>query len=156
MDEYATHLEPLLASVLGTPGDVLELGVGYYSQSILGPACRHQKKKLVSCDNNEQWLTLCGGGVYCPDWWLPESVMGVRWGVVFVDSAPASSRLRLIEVLLDRAVVFVLHDANPCYNQLYRYADVLPHFAHQVVWDKRHPATIIASKESLSDVRALL
>lgn len=156
MDEYATHLEPLLAAVIATPGDVLELGMGHYSNAALRPVCRGLGRTLVSCDNNPHWLHLMGGGTHCSDWVLPAPLMGVQWGVVLVDSAPASSRVPLILSLADRAKVFVLHDADSQYDRIYHYSSVFSRFTYRIDWNKKHPATVILSNESLADVKALL
>jgi hypothetical protein len=156
MDEYATHIEPLLAAVMATPGDVLELGMGHYSRAALAPVCKGLKRTLVSCDNNPHWLHLMGGGTHCLDWEIPAPLMEVQWGVVLVDSAPASSRVPLILSLMDHARVFVLHDADPQYDRIYHYSSVFPRFTHRIDWTKKHPATVILSNEPLDAVRALL
>src|SRR5678816_1277742 len=56
MDIVASHQRCLIAAMMRTTGPVLELGVGWYSTPLLHEICKVQKRKLLTFDNNSDWL----------------------------------------------------------------------------------------------------
>ena len=53
--EWATHLPLLVRMFDKTEGDVLELGMGYFSTMILKWLCEMSGRTLYSYESNKEW-----------------------------------------------------------------------------------------------------
>ena len=140
MDLVATHQRLLIAAVMRTAGPILELGVGWYSTPLLHEVGRATGRKVVTIDNNMDWLAQFQGlacdthDVRLIGWWgdlMPMLKDYGRFGVVFVDQGQPADREYTVRDLLanDRADVFVMHDTEE--GPAYGYNRTLPMFRHQ-------------------------
>lgn len=142
MDPYATHLPLLVATLQQTFGPILEVGTGAYSSPILKAYCQVNRRPLVQTDFNSKRQI---------DGVLPETdPSGVldlhkHWSIVFVDSGIAESRANWIRLAAPKATLIVFHDADDCYDHLYKYSTVRGLFEHRYRYDLLHPATEVVS-----------
>lgn len=143
MDSSATHQRFLLAALANTTGPVLELGAGWYSTPVLHEVCKMQGRMLYTFDNNIEWIQPFLQmesplhKIFHVEWWgdlpLPES----RYGLVFVDHAPACRREDEIRRVHPIADVIVAHDWEE--KTAYGYKRVSRFFEYCRV-DNTHPA----------------
>lgn len=117
MDEYATHITPLVAMVNYTKGPVLELGSGDYSTPVLHALCEG-KRLLVSADVNSDWLAKFLDleseyhKLYVVKDWSKFGIVDRAWDVAFVDHSPGERRVTDIERLRTRARFVLVHDSE--------------------------------------------
>ena len=132
---FATHQLLLYEAVQRTTGPVIEFGCGEGSTVMLHELCKATKRRLISVDNNPEWLGKyrdkyetdwhrfylvspegCGGKYHDCTHWDPFlktiTSSDVQWGVVFVDQAPWEARTKTIRAMKSRADFVVLHDSN--------------------------------------------
>lgn len=170
MDLVASHQRLLVGCALRTEGPVLELGVGFYSTPLLHEITAHQKRDLVTLDNNEHWLEEFKATKWAEsyglrskhhrmqyvEWWdqakltpAEYKITKDRWGLVFVDHGPPIERYYVINRLLNENFkdwepgVFLFHDTEDPHP--YGYDRLLPRFKYR--WtDTCHKAhTTVAS-----------
>jgi hypothetical protein len=138
MDLVATHQRLLVGSALRTTGPILELGVGWYSTPLLHEITTVQRRRLLTVDNNRDWLAQfeCLGNEYhslhLVGWWgeMYEGVIPAKasFGLVFVDQGQPIEREYAVRRFLNRADVFVLHDTEEPFA--YGYCRTLPMFKY--------------------------
>jgi len=139
LSPWATHLSPLVAAVVNTKGPVMELGCGHYSTPILHTLCFPSKRKLLSIESNQKWIS---SFIYLEsDWhkflYVPQ-VSGwdsvgenERWAVVFVDHAPAGRRKIDIQRLRNNVDIFVVHDSETIHDNIYDMEHILSSFKYR-------------------------
>lgn len=154
MDQVATHLRLLVAACMRTKGDILELGIGWYSTPVLHEIAVAQKRLLVTIDNNEEWLrqlkvlehncheVLLTG--YWGDAPLERSHWGGgKWDVVFLDQGQPIEREYAVRRLINDTNVFVMHDTEEGFA--YGYNRTLPMFKYKWTDKSQRAWTTIAS-----------
>ncbi len=153
--KWGTH-QPLLCAAVAaaTPGlPVLELGSGRFSTPLLQAICALTSRKLVTADNNAEWLTrlnIAGLGLSCKhetvvvtDWdAVIENFTRDSWGVVLVDHWPPNRRGRDVARLASTAEWLVLHDSE---DPQYGY-DLEP-FSLVLHDDRFYPRTTLVSRK---------
>lgn len=149
MDLVATHLRSLVTAALRTRGTILELGVGWYSTPVLNAIAEATRRRIVTLDNNEDWLKQFYPlrseyhKIELVGFWGDAPLERESYGLVFVDNGQPAEREYLSYRLLDRTDVFVFHDTEE--GPAYGYNRVLPKFRY-VYTDKAQKAfTSIAS-----------
>lgn len=155
MDLVATHQRLLVAACVRTKGDVLELGVGWYSTPLLHEIAVAQGRLLVTIDNNEHWLKpfkMLGQEhlhkLILAGWWgnapLERTYWGGgRWSLVFLDQGQPIEREYAVHRLIQQTDVFVMHDTEEEFA--YGYGRTLPMFKYKFT-DKSHRTwTTVAS-----------
>jgi hypothetical protein len=154
MDVYATHQQALVAAVMATKGDVLELGAGHYSTPILHEICAVQKRRLVTLEHNKNWLDaflhLSSDShqlLYVSDW-ASCSLIDSPWDCVFVDHGPYDRRKLEIERLrVAGAGILVIHDTEA---PIYEVEPVMSRFKHRKDYKTLRPwTTLVSDKYSL-------
>ena len=149
MDSSATHQRSLLVALNNTTGPVLELGSGWYSTPILHEICKQQSRMLYTIDNNQEWLSQFSDmesplhKLECVGWWGDLVFREPRYGLVFVDHAPACRREDEFRRLLKMADVFVAHDWEE--KPAYGYSRVEKLFKYMAVDSKHSAQTAILS-----------
>lgn len=165
---YGTHLGPLIKVMSLTDGDVLELGLGYFSTPYLHYQCLLDKRHLVSYDNDKGWIRRFATSdfynhmyqgeyhdfKYVEDW--AEADIEKPWDVVLVDHSPDPRRAIEVKRLANLAKYIIIHDSNESGGKQfsdYHYSDIYPLFKYKKVWDKenRH-ATVLSNFVSLDDL----
>jgi len=161
-DKWSTHQSLLIWAVANTTGPVLELGTGGYSTPILHLLCGN-KRKLVSVDNNDEYLTNFGcfisenhDIIRVSDW--PQlDLLHKKWDVVFVDHAPAEDREPVLQILSvnDMCKYIVVHDTE--LGRYYGYDRVFPLFKYSVTckWQPKW-TTILSMDDPMIELKALL
>jgi hypothetical protein len=153
MDLVATHQRSLVCAAMRTTGPMLELGVGWYSTTILHEIAEAQHRWLLTVDNIDYWLAqfkpLQSEYHRFADigWWGDlDKVLGhQRFGLCFVDQGQPIEREYAIRKLIDRVDVFVMHDTEE--GHAYGYSRTLPMFKHQCTDDCQQAWTTIASNK---------
>lgn len=159
---YGTHIVPLLISVLNTTGTVIELGMGDFSTPLLHEICKLNKRKLISAETSNTWMTRYDDlkspfhifkhvPVYKNenDDSDPKSYL---WdeigkdeddiGVVFVDNRPGERRKDDIRRFANRAKIVVVHDTEA---PSYEYETVFSLFKYRFDYRKYIPYTTVVS-----------
>jgi len=162
---YGTHLGPLIACMNKTTGDVLELGMGFFSTPYLHYQCLLSKRKLVSYDNDVGWVRNYAESDYqhylyrgeyheiklAEDW----STIDIEkpWDVVLVDQTPDLARKETVKRLANLAKYIIIHDSNERHEPVYHYSEIYPLFKYKRVWDKddRH-ATVLSNFVELDNL----
>ena len=137
---------------MATDGPVLELGIGHYSTPILHYICRD--RHLVSIDNNADWVNefrsfetpthrICFADP------IMNAVIPEAFSVVFVDTAPVTSRIGLIRDFADRAQYLVIHDTE-C--RRYRYDRIWGLFNYLVDVTRYFPGARLESRTNESAI----
>lgn len=119
---WSSHLPALLACVAATKGDVLEIGMGWFSTPILHSAVCGAGRMLVSLEKDKAWRdkfadynkpvhTIYEQVDYDKDPPCPFGFM--RWSVVFIDDSPGPDRWKHVKRFLPVAEYLVVHDAGP-------------------------------------------
>lgn len=155
---YGTFLAPLMKVMAITTGDVLELGVGYFSTPYLHYQCLLSKRHLVSCDNDNGWIKRFATSNfanhryrgqyhsfnYVKNW--DEADIEKPWDVALVDHSPDYRRIEEIKRLANFVKHIVIHDSNREFERMYHYSTIYPLFKYQLVWtgDNRH-ATVLSN-----------
>jgi len=144
---YGTHLAALIRTMFLTSGDVLELGMGFFSTPFLHYQCMISDRKLVSYENNKAWARwFIKYGYENPnheirhvnDW--DDADIEKPWDVALVDHSPDFRRVKDIRRLASFAKYIIIHDSNKEHEKDYHYSTIYPLFKHRKVWtkDKRH------------------
>lgn len=165
---YGTHLGPLIKCMSLTSGDVLELGLGYFSTPYLHYQCVLDKRHLTSYDNDKGWVRRFADSdfynhryrgeyhdfIYVENW--ADAKIEKPWDVVLIDHTPDERRSIEAMRLKDLAKYIIIHDSNEngkAQFRGYNYASIFPHFKYKKVWDKdeRH-ATVLSNFYDLNDL----
>jgi hypothetical protein len=161
---YGTHLGPLIAVMNKTDGDVLELGIGFFSTPYLHYQCLLSDRKLFSYDNDRGWVRKFVGNFggykyrspnhdfnYIKDW--KDADIDKFWDVALIDHSPDSRRIEEVKRLADNARYIIIHDSNERHEDKYHYSEIYPLFKYKRVWDKddRH-ATVLSNFVSLDNL----
>lgn len=150
MDIVGSHQRCLVAAALRTEGLMVELGVGWYSTPILHEIAHAQKRKMITYDNNRDWILQFKGlkseyhDLVTLGWW-GDMPLANHYGMVFVDQGQPIEREYSIRRMVDVVDVFVMHDTEESFA--YGYNRTLPMFKYQYT-DKCQAAwTTIASNK---------
>jgi hypothetical protein len=143
MDPYATHQEAIMfaADLLGSPSITgLEIGIGHYSTPLLHYLC---KVGLTSIETDLQWFNSfkrfnCDHHklIYTDRIDLVKTLSGIdeKFDLCFIDSIDGQSRMEALNILYDKAKIFVVHDMENYYvNKKACYPgqiDTLDRFRH--------------------------
>ena len=119
---YSTHQKFLEHYVKKTDGDVLELGTGFGSTGMLCELLKNTGRKLVSVDNNKEWLNKMKQlykpnksheYIYTSNWCGTIMELTERkWSVVFIDQNPWEARAIALFAFKDTADYVIVHDVD--------------------------------------------
>lgn len=120
-EEGGSHIPALLAALAAAEGPVLELGCGTMSTPVIHAHCAGARRDVYTLDNDPVWFEPIAAVYRRPwhwfglieDWDDALTRMNLKWGVVFVDQAPAIHRAAAIRWALPRAEIVVIHDTEP-------------------------------------------
>lgn len=128
-DPYATHQPLLIWCAENTSGNILELGTGDSSTSLLNSIIQNTDKKLLSVDDDENWLFRYNSlqsdnhkFIYTNstvEAWKNtiDDLSNCIWSLVFIDHARLKhiwqvSRPYAVEKFLNCSEYIIFHDAN--------------------------------------------
>lgn len=154
---YGTHLTPLIAVVLATFGNVIELGMGDYSTPVLHEIIKFQntllnrhKRKLISYESNKEWLnnfvdlmTDYHQIKLVENWDSVKITENTSCSVLFVDHAPANRRIIEIERFKDFCDIIVVHDTEK--TRFYGYEPLLSKFNSRLDYKRYAKRTTLVS-----------
>lgn len=149
MDQSATHQRALVAAAMKTTGPILELGMGWYSTPILHEIAAAQGRMLISADHNHEWILPFRSMaspthvIHPVGWWGDFNPKEERFGLIFVDHAPACRREDEIRRFLSRGDVFVLHDTEEKFA--YGYNRTIDMFKYRCLDSIHEAQTMIVS-----------
>lgn len=147
------NYKPMLWEALQcTDGDVLELGMGDGSTSLLHDYCKENQRRLYSYDSDLEWyrkfekfrtkpsVTYCHEINYAQDWDNVAEKHRENVGVILADHAPGERRKHDVALFCNIAKVIVCHDTEPQSDHGYRFSLVWPllkyvrHFEGSGAW----------------------
>ncbi len=128
---FGSNSIPLTITSLLTTGDVLELGMGFFSTPLLSNVTSDYDRRLVSVDTKFEWLSKFldynktqNHNVFLVD---TESIIKYgsdkKWGLVLVDHSTAATRYINIIDLAQKAQIVVAHDAERPSDHMYKYEE---------------------------------
>lgn len=113
---WGSHLAPLLACICQSDGPVLELGIGHFSTPILHAVCTNMGRKLVSVEDNEEWVRAFQKYDFGCHHILHRDYDHMDfddeiWGVTFIDNSPGGERRKKdFERFIQSSDYVVVHD----------------------------------------------
>lgn len=147
---HGTHLSALIRVVNLTEGPILELGTGLFSTPYLHAVCFEKKRKLVSYDNQIDFVNLwepykCDyHKIYLIDDWDKIDISG-HWSVVLVDHHPNERRKEEVKRLANNADFIVVHDTEGAWEAKYEYSEIYPLFKYRRDFKSERPFTTVLS-----------
>jgi hypothetical protein len=146
-----SHLPLLIKLVNSTPGPILEMGMGLNSTPVLHWLCTHQKRQLLSLENDEKWFDY--DKYYENEYhhielvkdWDKVDIFSRYWSIVLIDHRPALRRRIDAVRLKDQADYILLHDAEPEIKRFYGYQRILKHFSYNYLFKDLKPNTLVLS-----------
>lgn len=146
----ATHLPLLVRAFTLSEGDVLELGTGWFSTTILRWLCEMSGRTLYSYESSNGWHKRATRNpapyhkvFYTPDW--DKADIDRPWGLAFVDHDSPKRRWMEIKRLANLAEYIVVHDTNPEWDRQYRYHRIWDLFKYKYDFKKYIPWTSVVS-----------
>ena len=147
----ASHLPLLVRAFNVSKGDVLEVGTGYFSTTILHWLGAITGRKIVSYEMDREWFNKAKKDqndyhdvIFVEDWdKIPLDQK--HWGLAFIDHAPAKRRIVEIERLKDLAEYIVVHDTEPRNESVYDYPSIYPLFKYRFDDKRVEPWTSVFS-----------
>lgn len=104
---------PVLIKLMSmTVGNVLEIGTGIYSTPFLHWVCLLQGRKLVSIENNNEYMEFAEQFTSDTHKIEKEAPLDGEWDIVFIDSFPVEDRLNLAKKYAKTAKYIVVHDIS--------------------------------------------
>lgn len=150
-DKWSSFMFPLMAVLDGTKGNIVEIGVGFYSTAALHEYGLKTKRTVVSIEDDpvwckkfaEQYATGEHPFIYAP---FAEAIKFLKensWSVIFLDESPGESRADHMVELLDNAEFIVIHDYHESIE-----AAIAPKLdgLHYHVCTSAFPPTLVVSK----------
>ena len=146
-----THI-PMLVKVFElTQGDVLELGSGFFSTTLLRWLCQMNGRTLYSLESHDHYyqLALKKPAEYHKvikvnyNWDSP--LLEKHWGMVLVDHWPNERRWKEIEKLANFAEYIIIHDSNLSDVKRYGYEKIWGLFKYRYDYTKLNPNTTVVS-----------
>lgn len=148
---WGSHIPMLIKVMENTTGDVLEIGMGYYSTPLLHWICSDSKRYLHSYENIKGYFDLFQNGLneyhktYLVDCFNGVGTNNV-WSVAFIDSNPMEERAHIALALADVAQIIIVHDSEHREERFYHYRELLnPVFKYRYDYTKFRPNTSVYS-----------
>jgi len=147
----ATHVPVLTRAFDISKGDVLEVGTGYFSTTLLDWLCSFSGRKLVSYETDQNWYNRAKKmqsdyhDIIFVENWNDVPLEEKHWGLAFVDHDPHKERAHTIERLKDKADYIVAHDTEPRSENGYGYPRIYPLFKYRFDFKKVEPWTSVFS-----------
>lgn len=150
---FGTHITPLMAAVLSTQKDVVELGMGDYSTPLLHELVKYLRttggnRKIHSYETDPNWLlnfedlrTDWHGINFVADW--DEIKIPKIFSVLLVDHAPAQRRVVDIHKFANAANIIVVHDTEKA--NYYGYEPVFSQFKYRKDYERYSKKTTLLS-----------
>lgn len=163
---FGSHVPALVTSVMAYPGRVLEVGVGYFSTTLLHNL---HPEYILSVDTDPTWIGKCQWMEleyhkfrHVSDWDKLFEIIGLEWDVVLVDNNGYDARFDTIKRLQDTAKIIVVHDTGERHMEFWEedgvtkegLTELFGSFAYRIDYTGASPVTTLLS--NIVDVRALV
>jgi len=154
----ATHV-PLLIRVFDiSEGDVLEIGTGWFSTSILHWLAHISKRKVYSYESKQHWYNRAlrykskyHEIIKVGSW--DELPVDRHWGLVFIDHSPEARRHIEVKRFANSADYIVMHDTQSEDDEKYQFSKIWHLFKHRHDWRKATPwASVVSNFKELSNI----
>lgn len=151
--KMATHVPLLVRAFDVSEGDVLEVGTGYFSTTILDWLCSISGRKMVSYETDQGWFDRAKRmqsdyhDVIFVENWSDVPMDQKQWGLAFIDHDPHKDRATSIERLVDHADFIVAHDTEPRSEQGYNYPRIYSLFKYRFDDNRVEPWTSVFSNK---------
>ena len=148
---WATHISVLTRAFDVSKGDVVEVGTGFFSSTLLDWLCAVFDRKLVSYETNEHWFNIAKRkqsdyhDVIFVKNWDDIPLLDRHWGLAFIDHDPALRRAVDAGRLKDHADYVVIHDSEPQHESIHNYESIYPLFKYRYDYKKVVPWTTVLS-----------
>jgi hypothetical protein len=144
-----SHLPVLMKLLPMTMGPVVELGCGLYSTPFLHWACFHNKRSLLTYENNPAWLKFARlfennyhKVIEVIDW---DSINFYHpISVALVDHGPDRRRKQEVKKLVNADFV-VIHDASNTHDRVYKLSTIRHLFKYRWKYNRVAPMTAVWS-----------
>jgi hypothetical protein len=132
-NDWGSGLVPLLVASLVTQGDILELGMGFFSTALLNKVSTRFNRTVLSVDTNSQWMQklaqfesglhkfMHANSTAELHSFGTMDVPGVQWGLVLVDHGLANERYIDVMNFAKKAQLVLAHDAEKSSDSMYLY-----------------------------------
>lgn len=152
-----THLPLLMRVMAVSSGRVAEFGAGFFSTPYLHWQSFLQQRKLVTFENNLEFLKLFDR--YQTDWhqivpvadWDAINLSG-HWSVALIDHAPKERRIEEIKRLANICDYIVIHDTQGRRENVFHYRDTLATFRYRKDFTSVRPHTCVVSNRNNLDL----
>lgn len=147
----ATHVPILTRAFDLSHGDVLEVGTGYFSTTLLHWLGAISGRKVVSYETDPKWFERAKRyqchyhDIVFVKNWSDVPLEKRLWGLAFVDHDPHKERATTIRRLKDVADYIVAHDTEPRSEKGYDYPLIYPLFKYRFDYKKTEPWTSVLS-----------
>jgi len=155
---WGTHIPAMVLAVELYPGKVLELGIGYFSTSILHNL---RPEYLLSVESSPGWVARFVNLQddkhkfrHVVDYDKLFDTIGLDWDVVLVDHSPYNQRFIDLARLKGHSKIFVVHDTNEDAfvnevnkEELEAIRELMTSFKYRLDFNHIFPHTAILSDE---------
>ena len=149
--EVATHIVLLTRIFDLSEGDVLEIGTGWFSTTLLHWLGTVFRRQVYSYETRDLWYNRVKKHesqyhhiILLNSW--DELDLGDRYfGMVFIDHGPDRRRIVEVKKLANQCDYMVIHDTEPARNGQYNYEDIKSLFKYWYDYKKTIPWTSVAS-----------
>ena len=152
---YASYMSPLVACLAASHGNVLELGMGFWSTGFLHRYCLASGRMLFSMDSDPKWVSpfmqyevrglheviSCHQNDYDAEL---DRLSALKWGVVLLDHSPGWRRALDALNLMNNSQYLLVHDYSGDEVKQGFNAQCLAHWAHARV-ATYSPTTLVLS-----------
>lgn len=149
--KQATHIPLLVRTFELSTGDVLELGTGYFSTTILRWLCEMSGRVLYSVESSNFWYEKAKRKptsfhkVIKTNKHFDDIDINKKWGMVLIDHFPDERRWIEIKKLAYLAEYIVIHDSNLSKIKNYGYEKIWDLFKYRYDYTKLNPNTTVVS-----------
>jgi len=131
-------------------GDILEMGIGWFSTPLLHWMCMDQNRRLVSYENDPGYYNDFKDAanylheIIFIDAWVKANIQK-SWGLAFIDFRPKWERWKVARVLANYAKFVILHDSDPGSEKFYKVIKIYSLFKYRYDYTKAVPNTTVLS-----------
>lgn len=149
--KHSTHVITLTRAFDLSEGDVVEIGTGHFSTTLLHWLGATTGRKITSYETDPRWYERAKRyqneyhDIIFVNNWDEIPLESKHWGLAFIDHAPHARRSIETKRLKDNADYIVIHDTEPRSEKLYGYPEIYNLFKFRHDAKKVEPWTTVLS-----------
>ena len=154
--KHSTHVTTLTRAFDLSEGDVVEIGTGHFSTTLLHWLGAITGRRITSYETDVKWFQRAKRyqceyhDIILVENWDDIPLESQHWGLAFIDHSPHARRSIETKRLKDIADFIVIHDTEPRSEKLYGYPDIYSLFTYRYDSKKVEPwTTVLSNKFSL-------